>query len=90
MYRNIFIASAYVMFALFASPSMSATGNQPIQSGPEEQAFDLTRVYQDKRGGSQSIASKRAEAMESAESVDCFYDANRASPDCVVTESGRP
>ena len=82
MFRHIFITAALLSFTLLATPSMGLTDNLPIQSGQDEQAVELAS---DSRARTQAIANKRAQATESYESVDCFYDANSVSPDCAVS-----
>jgi len=82
MYRNILITTACMSFTLFAAPSMSSADNQPIQSGLEEQAVEVARDGEAKKVETRTLASKRVQSEETAESVDCFYDANKANPDC--------
>ena len=86
MFRHILITTALMSFTLFATPSMGLADNSPIQSGQEEQTVELVS---DSRARTQAIANKRAQATESTESVDCFYDANSASPDCAVSKPGQ-
>lgn len=90
MFRNVLIATALMSFALFATPSMGLTDSQSIQSGLEGQTVEVARDSQVRKGEPRSIASKRAQITESAESVDCFYDANSANSDCAVAKPGQP
>ena len=87
MFRNILITAVLSSFTLFATPSMGLTDSQSIQSGLEGQTVELAS---DSRSRTRDIASKRAKATESYESVDCFYDANSANPDCAVARPGQP
>ena len=88
MFRNVLVATALMSFTLFATPSMGLTDNQSIQ--PEGQTVEVASDGQARKGEPRSIASKRARITESAESVDCFYDANSANPDCAVAKPGQP
>ena len=90
MFRHILVTTTLMSFTMFATPSMGLTDSQSIQSGPEGQTVEVARDGQARKGEPRSIASKRAQITESAESVDCFYDANSANSDCVVARPGQP
>lgn len=89
MYRNILITTAYMSFTLFATPSMSSADYQPIKSDLEEQTIEVASDSQVKKAETRMLTSKRAESTESDESVDCFYDANKANPDCGGAKPGQ-
>ena len=90
MFRHILITTALMSFTLFATPSMGLTDDQSIQSGLEGQTAEVARDGQARKGEPQSIASKRAQITESAESMDCFYAANSAHADCAVAKPALP
>jgi hypothetical protein len=86
MYRNIFIAAAYLLSMLFASASMGATASQPNQPVLEDQAIEYARDDSGRKSQPLRITGKQAQAAEAGESVDCYYQFNRSHPDCSSTK----
>jgi len=82
MYRNILITTACLSLALFAAPSMSAADNQPGQPDIENQIVEVARDGDAKKIDAQILFSKKSQYEGTGESVDCFFEANKTSPDC--------
>jgi hypothetical protein len=82
MYRNILITTTFMSFTLFATPSMSSAESQPVQADVESQSVEVARDAGAKKIDSQILTSKKAQYEATGESVDCFYEANKANPDC--------
>jgi len=89
MFRNLAVTTAFISFTLFAAPSMSSPDKQPSQADQENQTIEVVRDGANRKVESRTLSSKRAEYSESNESVDCFYDDNKAHPDCSGGKSGQ-
>ena len=82
MYRNILITTAFMSLSLFAAPSMSSADNQPNKPDLDNQTIEVARDGDAKKVDTQILSSKKAQYEASGEGVDCFYEANKSSPDC--------
>lgn len=82
MYRNILITTTFMSFTLFAAPSMCSADNQPSKPDLENQTVEVARDSDAKKIDTQVLTSKKVQYETSGESVDCFYEANKASSDC--------
>lgn len=89
MYQNVLTTAAFVVFALFATPSMSSADNQPIPPVLEGQTIEVARDGEVKQAHIRKTAGKRAQTAETAESVDCFYDSNKFNLDCSDSKSSQ-
>jgi hypothetical protein len=89
MFRNLVVTTAFISFTLFAAPSMSSSDSQPSQTDLEKQAIEMARDGANSKVESRTLSSKRAEYLETNESVDCFYDDNKAHQDCSGDKSGQ-
>jgi len=85
MYRHILIATAFMSCTLFATPSMSSADNQPNKPDLENQTIEVARDADAKKVDSKILSSKLSQYTQSEDNgagVDCFYEANKANPDC--------
>ncbi len=89
MFRHILVTTALMSFTLFTMPSMGLTDNPSPQSGLDGKTVEVARAGLATKDESQSLARKRPQITEPAENVDCFYEANSASPDCAVAKPGQ-
>jgi hypothetical protein len=89
MFRNLVVTTALISFTLFAAPSMSSSDSQPSQTDLENQTIEVVRDGANRKVESRTLSSKRAEYSESNESVDCFYEDNKAHQDCSRDKSGQ-
>lgn len=89
MYQNALTTAAFVVFALFATPSMSSADNQPIPSVLEGQTIEVARDGEVKQVQTRKITGKRPQTAETAEGVDCFYDSNKFNLECSDSKSSQ-
>lgn len=89
MFRDLVVTTALISFTLYAAPSMSSPGSQPSQTDLEKRAIEMASDGAISKVESRTLSSKRAEYSESNESVDCFYEDNKAHQDCSGDKSGQ-
>jgi hypothetical protein len=97
MFRQFTVATAALAFALFAAPTWSLTDNPPprveqgdqtIEVARDREASQPTGVREVKKVEALAITRKGLQSSDTGESVDCFYEYNRALAECRPKISG--
>ncbi len=88
MTHTHFVTTALVACTLFSAPMISSAEDQPQPADVDSQNIAVVHDGDVKKDDTYSLSNKRARAPERAESIDCFYEENKAEQDCRGVKSG--
>jgi hypothetical protein len=82
-----FVVTAPIAIMLLVAPVMGSADDPPLPGDADNQSIAVMHDG-DTQEDTHSLSGKRARSSEMYETLDCFYEENKAEKDCREDKSG--